>query len=225
MPAQLSEDMVTKVFSWCDKNEIDCLYFLGDAADSNTIGLAEDNSFKFVDIRVTLEKEIQEIMAPQPGRFEAQIRPSLPADIPALIEIARISHRDTRFYYDSNFPAYQSDKLYTTWIEKSCNGYADIVLVADLFSKPSGYITCHRISRQQGKIGLIGVDVESRNNGLGFMLVSRALDWFSSIGVSQVEIVTQGRNIAAQRLYQRFGFLTSSVQLWYHLWFRRGGKE
>ena len=30
-----------------------------------------------------------------------------------------------------------------------------------------------------------------------------------------------GRNLAAQRLYQRSGFVTASLQLWYHRWFLR----
>jgi len=34
-------------------------------------------------------------------------------------------------------------------------------------------------------------------------------------------VVTQGRNLAAQRLYQRNGFVTASLQLWYHRWFPR----
>jgi len=37
--------------------------------------------------------------------------------------------------------------------------------------------------------------------------------------------VTQGSNIAAQRLYQRSGFLPKSVQLWYHFWPREQRDE
>jgi len=35
-----------------------------------------------------------------------------------------------------------------------------------------------------------------------------------------VTVVTQGLNVPAQRLYQKSGFLVSSVYLWYHLWIR-----
>jgi hypothetical protein len=38
-----------------------------------------------------------------------------------------------------------------------------------------------------------------------------------------VNVVTQGRNSKAQRLYERCGFLTRSVQLWYHRWFMPRG--
>jgi hypothetical protein len=34
-----------------------------------------------------------------------------------------------------------------------------------------------------------------------------------------VLVVTQGRNYAAQRLYQRNQFRTCEVQLWYHKWY------
>ena len=30
--------------------------------------------------------------------------------------------------------------------------------------------------------------------------------------------MTQGHALAGQRLYQRAGFLTSRVELWFHLW-------
>ena len=45
-----------------------------------------------------------------------------------------------------------------------------------------------------------------------------ALDWFATQGVEKVTVVTQGRNGAAQRLYQRCGFVTGSIHLWYHKW-------
>jgi hypothetical protein len=32
-------------------------------------------------------------------------------------------------------------------------------------------------------------------------------------------VVTQGHNVAAQRVYQREGFLTKTVSLVYHQWF------
>jgi hypothetical protein len=34
-----------------------------------------------------------------------------------------------------------------------------------------------------------------------------------------VQVITQGRNYAAQRLYQRAGFVTRKTELWYHKWF------
>jgi hypothetical protein len=37
--------------------------------------------------------------------------------------------------------------------------------------------------------------------------------------MGMVKTVTQGRNIPAQRTYQRCGFQTAAVQLWYHRWF------
>jgi hypothetical protein len=31
-------------------------------------------------------------------------------------------------------------------------------------------------------------------------------------------VVTQARNVPAQRLYQKCGFITRSVELWFHRW-------
>jgi hypothetical protein len=33
-----------------------------------------------------------------------------------------------------------------------------------------------------------------------------------------VRVVTQGRNVRAQRLYQAHGLLTRSIGLWFHRW-------
>ena len=34
------------------------------------------------------------------------------------------------------------------------------------------------------------------------------------------KIICVGRNYAAQRLFQKCGFITKSTELWYHKWFR-----
>jgi len=208
-----------RILTWCRNHAIRCLYFLADADHAETIRLAEDNGFRLVDIRVTLDKVLQDIPIIREEASLVAVRLFKPEDIPALRAIARTSYHDSRFYYDPNFPKHLCDFLYETWIEKSCDGYADAVLVAELEGQPVGYVSCHLLSQREGKIGLVGVSAHSRGKGLGQRLMSESLRWFSQRGVRQVTIVTQGRNCTAQRLYQQLGFLTKSVQLWYHRWF------
>ncbi len=51
------------------------------------------------------------------------------------------------------------------------------------------------------------------------ILIGAADRWFAERNINQISVVVQGRNVKAQRLYQKNNFLTSSVELWYHLWF------
>jgi ribosomal protein S18 acetylase RimI-like enzyme len=95
------------------------------------------------------------------------------------------------------------------------------VFVADIAGRPAGYLACQRVSEIAGQIQLVGVDAAARKRGLGRQLVDCALHWLATEGVTHATVVTQGRNIAAQRLYQQRGFLTSSVHVWYHWWRNR----
>jgi len=216
---QLSREDVECVILWCNSHAIDCLYFLANSDHADTVRVAEDNKFHFVDIRVTLEKQLGDIPVVNDRVFSGSIRLCKPSDVPALRAIARVSHRDSRFYYDGNFPESLCNALYETWIEKSCGGYADAVLVAELRGQPVGYVSCHLTDLAKGRIGLVGAGKDFRGEGLGRVLVTKSLRWFAEHGARQVTVVTQGRNWRAQRLYQRCGFVTQSVQLWYHRWF------
>lgn len=216
---QLNLETIEHIVTWCNAHHIECLYFLGDAADHYTARLAEDNQFHLVDIRVTLEKQISTFSLLEEDAFQGVIRPCVIDDIPTLRAIASVSYRDSRFYHDPQIPESLSNALYETWIEKSCRGHADVVLVAELQDQPVGYISCHLLGQTQGQIGLVGVGGAWQGMGWGKRLVNKALKWFAQQNVTQVTIVTQGRNVKAQRLYQKCGFLTNSVQLWYHRWF------
>ena len=99
-------------------------------------------------------------------------------------------------------------------------GYAQAVLVAGLPGRPEGFITCHtKPELHKGQIGLVGVDEAARGHGTGRTLVLELLHWFAGQGLESVQVVTQGRNIAAQRLYEKCGFLTVEIKNWYHRWF------
>lgn len=222
---RLRPESVGPVLAWCREHAIECLYFLADPADATTVRLAEDHGFRLVDIRVTLERRLDAASSKAEGKRSATLRPALPDDTPALRAIARVSHRDSRFYYDGRFPPERCDALYETWIERSCQGWADTVLVALAGGRPAGYVSCHRRGEAAGQIGLVGVAAEAQGEGLGRHLVEGALGWFAARGVGLVTVVTQGRNARAQRLYQRCGFVTRSMRLWYHRWFPRSGGD
>jgi ribosomal protein S18 acetylase RimI-like enzyme len=209
-------DMVN-IRAWCHDHRIDCLYFLADSADSQTLKCAGRDNYQLVDIRVTLD--CPPTRGPAASDSPCRVRTATERDIPGLRNIARMSYRDSRFYYDGNFAVSLCDSLYQVWIDKSCQGWAEKVLVAEEGGKPLGYVSCHLTGSRTGKIGLLGISEKARGRGLGRKLVHEALGWFANQQVESVSVVTQGRNVQAQRLYQRCGFVTRSVELWFHKWF------
>lgn len=214
---RLTAALLADIDRWANSHSIDCLYFLAEP-DPLTMRLAAGMGFRFVDARTRFEAQL-----PKPASAEEtrSIRLATLDDIPDLRRIAGESHRDSRFYADGNFPPAACDEMYRIWIERSCRepGFADAVFVAEREHRPVGYISC-RMATEVGDIGLVAVDGECRDLGLGARLVRQALAWFAAQGARRVTVVTQGLNVPAQRLYQKSGFLVSSVRLWYHLWIR-----
>jgi len=212
----LTSDTLTKLNDWVVEQQIECVYFLCEAVDSESIALAEQNRFHLTDIRMTLENrscihriDLRENLVVSQASFE---------QIAALKGIARSSHMDSRFYQDPHFQVSRCGDLYETWVEKSCKGYAEMVFTAELGGIVAGYVTCHLDSDLAGHIGLLAVADIAQGKGVGSSLVLAALNWFKAQQRSLVTVVTQGRNIRAQRFYQRCGFVSRSVGLWYHYW-------
>lgn len=219
----LSRETLPGVLAWCGERRIDCLYFLAESDDDESVRTVEERGFQLVDIRITLEDRL--IGSSAQGKRDARllIRECQPRDIPALRAIARTSHRNTRFYHDPNFPRARCDALYETWIERSCQGYANGVLVAEIGGHPVGYLSCHLDNGIDGRIGLLAIGQNARGCGAGGELVRECERWFARHNRTRVTVVTQGRNVGAQRFYQKCGFVTGGVNLWYHHWFQSTG--
>lgn len=215
----LDHQDMQNVLLWCGEHSIRCLYLLAAVHDATTTRLAEAHDFHLADLRVTLGLQLSPGSTMQDPEGDHVIRPCREDDLPALRALARASHHDSRFYQDPNFPQSACDALYETWIDKSCHGYAEAVFVLELSSEPMGYISCHRDAGGAGHIGLFAVAKSVQGKGYGRALIGRALQWFLANGLLDVSVVTQGRNVPAQRVYQRCGFTTRSLHLWYHRWF------
>jgi ribosomal protein S18 acetylase RimI-like enzyme len=139
------------------------------------------------------------------------------------------SHRDTRFHADGHFDPARCDELYATWIERSVQGYATHVVVADRDGAAVGYITLHidvdhAPAAGTARIGLFAVDERWRGQGIGRELLRHAAQILMEQGVGDTSVVTPGRNTGALKLYKSAGFRTTDVSLWYHRWFSNEGR-
>lgn len=220
-PGILTASGLSHVVEWCRAQRVDCLYALSDSSDAGGLRVLEDAGARVVDVRMTFDRSLRD--APVPASGAARV--SREEDIPALRELAAVSHKNSRFWADEHFPRSRCAELYATWIEKSCRGWADRVFVADLDGRPAGYLSCHVREGGCGEIGIVAVAPFAQSRGLGGALLDSGLFWFAENGCERVTVVTQGRNAGAQRLYQSRGFLTANVQVWHHLWLSQDDKR
>lgn len=204
---RIARAFTSDIDQWAKDNAVGSVCLLIDADKPDEIQAAEQRGFRFMDVRISLGMKTQ-------GRLSAT-RLHQPDDVEALVQIARTSHRITRFYADPKFPGQRCDDLYETWIRSSCDGWADAVLVVD--DPPTGYVTIHT-KEGEGSIGLIAVAEVERGRGVGRDLVDAAIDWCYTKGLDRITVVTQGRNISALRLFQRSGFLIERTEVWMHKW-------
>lgn len=186
---------------------LDCLFLLVPIGEMGEAHDAVRAGFRLTDVRVQFELEPQ----PRPS-----YHPRLHAerDLDAIEGLARRAFRGTRFYNDPRFPDERCDDLYAAWAHASCAGEAT-VLVAEREHRFAGFVTI----TGEGEIGLIAVDPWARRQGVGSELMGGALDWAWQHDLERVTVVTQGGNMAAQRLFQWAGGRSCDVALWFHKWY------
>lgn len=200
-----------------------CLYFEADPDDLTTVLAAERAGFHLVDVRVVLEHLAGHHSQPL-SKFSTTspllIEEAAQSDLPRLEEIAVGIGQFSRYTFDRDFQPGDSQRLYRTWINNALRGLSDVVLVARSASGGDaavGLIAC-AVRDGIGHIQLAGVHPQHRQQGVGTLLVCAALDWVKSRGAQDTQVVTQARNVPAQRLYQQVGFFTKSMSLYYHRW-------
>ena len=212
---------VLAIDAWCLRNRIQLLYFLCPSDDVASAQLAESSGFRLVDVRVTLEHHAS---GPRdlhdPGPEGVQLRLAGADDAGRLGDLAACGFRGTRFYADPGLSDAKCDDLYRVWMEQECTGQADAVVVAELSGEIAGFLSYSVDPNGPGAtIGLVGVAAPYRGMGIGSLVLTEALSLLRGSGVTEVVVVTQGRNVPALRLYERHGFLTLDTSFWLHNWY------
>ena len=211
---EMDSEKMESVQAFARSQNVDCVYFLVDDEDEASIRAAEAGDFRCVDVRVTRERTLEGISKELP----AGVKVFRDEDLAALQAIARSSHSATRFYHDAHFSRQRCDSLYERWITNSCGGESDRVFVVRRNGEAVAYLTCEVDSSKVGQIGLVAVSESERGRRLGEDLVRSSLAWFAKRDRERVRVISQARNVAAAKLYEKLGFDTTATERWFHFW-------
>jgi dTDP-4-amino-4,6-dideoxy-D-galactose acyltransferase len=195
-----------------DERGLRCAYLYVAAKHERLLDEAQRLGFMVRDVRVTLQGRVPES---SPERIE--VKPAGLAAFDRLATIARERFQATRFFADPGFDRDRCRELYVAWLRRGLQPSPDrVTLVA---TKSRGFVVC-RFDRPTnlGEIELIGVAKGAARQGIGSALVAGAQATFAREGLEYMRVVTQGGNIAAQRLYQHHSFHAHEMGLWLHRW-------
>jgi ribosomal protein S18 acetylase RimI-like enzyme len=190
-----------------------CLTALVKTDRVDVITMAEDLGFRCYDVRIDLDRQMDRAHGVSAGKG---LRLATESDLLQLEPIARERFSATRFVSDPHFPSELARDLYVEWLRR---GHREedrrLVTVSGL----EGFVVCHLDHNNGvGAIELIAVSAKAEGTGLATRLLHGAESLFMDAGLVRAHVVTQGRNLPAQRLYQRHGYRTGDVSLWLHRW-------
>ena len=195
-----------------------CVYVAAAVDDFETVLAAERLGCHLVDVRTVYERTDLAAQGTSIGDADFTVEPARDGDQARLEEIATEVARQSRYSADPCFRPDETERLYRTWIRNAWNGYVDAILVARGGDGSVLGFACPKMHGELCDLQLLGVAGAQRQRRVGRALVLAALAWARDHDATRMQIVTQGRNLPAQRLFQQLGFLTSEVKLYYHLW-------
>lgn len=135
-----------------------------------------------------------------------------------LIGLAIQSGIYSRFNVDKRIGKEKFEEMYRLWMINSINRkIAKEVLVFSEKNELAGFVTLGE-KNNRADIGIIAVDHIFRGKGIGKILMKSAEKWFSNLGYNSIQVVTQGDNIPACRLYESCGYKAETVEFFYHIW-------
>ena len=214
----LTDSIYHQIEQFSKKHKLRLIEYLCNCHDDRSVKTAEKNGFHFTDIRLTFGIKLNKNTSYHVGEGSYGFAKAMPENISSLKLITEGMYKDSRYYYDGNFSIEKLNDFYSGWIEKAVLGNFDDECYC-LFDnkKPVGFCSIKYRDGNTASIGLFGIDSDYAGKGLGKTLILHVFETIKE-KVNTITVVTQGRNYAAQRLYQSVGFKTESTQLWYHKW-------
>lgn len=212
----INQRILDYVLTRAEIDGVRCLYYLDSGQSFDSLKIAQENNFSLVDTRITFEKRLNFLKKNEENSVSYRL-----ANLSDSLELENLAANDylsSRYFFDRNFDSLKCQSFYVEWIRKSISGNLDdFVLVHEVNGRIAGYITA-KLFRNFATIGLVGVRKELRGLGIGKKLIQGLEAFLCESDIPLVRVVTQGRNIMAQRLYSACGYSPINSEYWFHRW-------
>ena len=203
-----------------DENELnnwDLVYIFVDPADITHNLILQQRGVPLVDEKVTylLNVNSQTIIKDLVGIF-----PYFSSHNDGkVISIGIQSGIYSRFNIDPNFSKAKFNELYREWMKKSISREIadEVVVYTTDKNEIAGVITLGG-KNSNADIGIIAVDNNFRGQNIGKALIQEAVNYSIRKNYSSLQVVTQKKNQAACKFYERCGFVEKHVINIYHYW-------
>lgn len=193
-----------------DRSGIECIYALVPGDDTLALATAQGFGFRVVDLRVTMGRPVQEVVDADPA---GACGPARDEDYGWVEMVAGRRFTHSRFAADGRFPAPAVAGLFERWVARGFSSPDREVLV----ERGRGGFVIVGLDGAVGSIELIAT-AEGAPRGTGRALVDAVDRDLSFRGVPEVDVVTQGSNVPALRLYEGCGFRVTRSEYWLHRW-------
>lgn len=195
-----------------------CLFLESNFGDRETLQFCLDRGGRLTDIKTVLGVGIEppESSAALPGvTAEAGEEVKSRAESIAAEVLAPLS----RYAVDPGFGLEESRRLYRRWADQALRGDFSRAVFYFLSKKneAAGFITLRE--KEDGLfIDLFAVAPDFRGRNIGSRLIGAAKKWSAEQSFTRLRVTTQGYNVKAVRAYEKNGFRTERVRLFFHLW-------
>lgn len=221
LPKNLGTLGLKKILGAMRAENVALSYWAADPDDQDSAKAATECQGFLADRKVTFALETDELRKKLPLLTSTSLVEEYAETAPTL-ELEALAVQAgaySRFRVDPRIPEDRFLELYRLWIRKAVNGELaeKVFVVRDEAGIIVGMVTAGE-KDGRGDIGLLAVDNSARGRGLGVGLIAAAQQWALDRGYATTQVVTQGGNVAACRLYERCGYHIDRVEHIYHFW-------
>ena len=220
LPFRLADAELKSVLAGLKNENVTLVYWPSDPEDPGSQEAARKNGGFLADRKVTYVVDLER----SPGKpFEEStdfgvMEYTGRETTDELDNLAILSGSYSRYKVDPNISKEQFERLFKLWILKSVNRtLAENVFVYIDGEKIVGMVTVG-MKYGRGDIGLIAVDESARGRDVGGKLTRAAQKWAVARGCRYAQVVTQGNNLSACKLYEKCGYRIDSIVNFYHFW-------
>jgi len=153
---------------------------------------------------------------------DAVIRRASRADLPALGRLGAVLMKSHYGFDRDRFlaPGDNAEEGYAWFLGTQLAEERAAIFVAERNGEVLGYVyaaleplSWKELRDEAGFIHDIVVDKRGRRTGLAGALIGHATEWLRSVGAPRVMLWTAEQNTDAQRLFARFGFRRTMVEM------------